>query len=92
VDKQYRIRLADWFGNHPGLKKGDQVVFSKENGTIYISLAKNVTSKTISLKDLLGSETKEGRIIDIQLTPDGPIAVVQGTKGIPLEEVMADRL
>jgi hypothetical protein len=65
VDKQYRIRLAEWFGKHPGLKKGDQVVFSKENGTMCISLTEGNKSKTISLKELLGRETREGRIIDI---------------------------
>lgn len=87
VDKQYRIRLTEWFGNHSRLKKGDEVIFSKDNGTIHIQLTDKGTSKAVSLKDLLGKETKEGKIIDVQFTPDGPIVVLQGTKEIPLDKL-----
>lgn len=89
VDKQYRIRLAEWFGKYSGLKKGDKVIFSKENGTMYISLAKDNKSETISLKELLGRETKAGRIIDIQITPQGPVAILQSTKEVSLEEILS---
>lgn len=89
TDKQYRIRLAEWFGKHPRLKKGDQVVFSKENGIMYISLKDGIRSETISLKELLGRETKEGRIIDIQITPHGPVAILQSTKEVSLDEVIS---
>jgi len=88
LDRQYRIRLAEWFGKHPELKKGDEVVFSRDNGTMNISLAKDVTGETISLKDWLGRETKEGRIIDIQITPDGPVAVLQSTKEVALDKIL----
>ena len=89
LDKQYRIRLAEWFGKHPELKKGDEVIFSRDNGTMNISLAKDVTGETISLKDWLGRETKEGRIIDIQLTPEGPVAILQSTKEVSLDEILS---
>lgn len=89
VDKQYRIRLAEWFGKHPGLKEGNEVVFLRDNGTMYISLAKNIKSETTSLKDLLGMETKEGRIIDVQMTPRGPVAILQSTKELPLDEILS---
>lgn len=89
VDRQYRIRLAEWFGKHPELKKGDEVVFSRDNGTMCISLAKEVTGETISVKDWLGRETKEGRIIDIQLTPHGPVAILQSTKEVSLDEILS---
>ena len=89
LDRQYRIRLAEWFGKHPELKKGDEVVFSRDNGTMNISLAENIKRDTISLKDWLGRETKEGRIIDIQLTPDGPVAVLQSTKEVSLDKILS---
>ena len=91
LDRQYRIRLAEWFGKHPELKKGDEVVFSRDNGTMNISLAEteNIKSGTISLKDWLGRETKEGRIIDIQITPDGPVAVLQSTKEVALDKILS---
>jgi len=88
VDSQYRIRLAEWFGNHPELKTGDEVVFSKDNGAMYISLTQDIKHETTSLKDLLGRETKEGRIIDIQMTPQGPVAILQTTKELPLDKVL----
>ena len=90
VDKQYRIRLAQWFGNHPNLKEGDEVIFSKDNGVIHISLAKAGPNKTISLKDLLGRDTKEGKIIDIQQTPAGTVAIVQNTTEVPLDKILAE--
>jgi len=41
VDKQFRIRLASWFRQHPTIKAGDQVTFLKENGKMRIALVKN---------------------------------------------------
>ena len=88
VDKQYRIRLTEWFNNHAGVKEKDEIIFSKENGTMYIHLAKNATNKSISLRELVGKETREGKIIDVQITPDGPVAILQSTKEIPLNELL----
>lgn len=88
VDKQYRLRLAEWFRNHPELKAGTEVMFSKENGIMTINLNQNTKTETTSLKDLIGRETKEGRIIDIQMTPDGVVAILQVTKVMPLEKVL----
>lgn len=90
IDRLYRIRLSQWFANHPEVKAGDEVIFSKENGAMHIRLGKTVPSKTISLKDLLGRDTKEGKIIDIQQTPDGPVAIVQSTTEVPLEKILAE--
>lgn len=90
VDSQYRIRLSEWFGNHPTVKAGEEVVFSKENGALRISLSDTKASRTISFKDLIGRETKNGRIIDIQQTPKGTIAVVQCTAEIPLDQILSE--
>lgn len=90
VDSQYRIRLPDWFDNHPAVKAGDEIVFSKEDGTLRISLSDTKASRTISLKDLIGRETKKGRIIDIQQTPKGTVAVVQCTAEIPLDQILSE--
>ena len=89
LDRLHRIRLAQWFANHPEVKAGDEIIFSKENGAIHIRLGKTTPSKTVSLKDLLGKETSEGKIIDIQQTPDGPVAIVQNTKEVPLDKILA---
>jgi hypothetical protein len=90
VDTQYRIRLTEWFSSHPSLKAGDEIVFSKENGAFIISLSETKGSRTISFKDLIGRETKNGRIIDIQQTEKGTIAIVQGTVEIPLEQILSE--
>ena len=90
LDTQYRIRLPEWFGNHPELKAGDEVLFQKENGTLRIGLAETVLSRTVSLKDLLGRETKKGRIIDIQQTPKGTVAIVQCTIEVPLDKMLSE--
>ena len=90
IDRLYRIRLSQWFANHSEVKAGDEIIFSKENGAMYIRLGKTVPSKTVSLKDLLGRDTKEGKIIDIQQTPDGTVAIVQSTTEVPLEKILAE--
>lgn len=90
VDSQYRIRLPEWFGNHPSVKAGDEVVFSKENGTLRIGLADTAVSRTVSFKDLIGKDTRQGRIIDIQQTPKGTVAVVQCTAEIPLDKILSE--
>ncbi len=90
VDSQYRIRLPGWFANHPAVKAGDEVVFSTENGTWHISVAETASTRTVSLKDLLGRETKQGRIIDIQQTPKGTVAIVQCTAEVPLDKILSE--
>jgi len=89
LDRLHRIRLAQWFANHTEVKPGDEIIFSKENGTMHISLGKTIPNKTVSLKDLLGKDTSEGKIIDIQQTPEGPVAIVQTTKEVPLDKILA---
>jgi len=90
LDRLHRIRLSKWFANHPEVKPGDEVIFSKENGAMHISLSKAGTNKTVSLKDLLGRDTREGKIIDIQQTSDGPVAIVQSTAEVPLDKILAE--
>jgi bifunctional DNA-binding transcriptional regulator/antitoxin component of YhaV-PrlF toxin-antitoxin module len=89
VDSQYRVRLPEWFGNHSGVKAGDEIVFSKENGIMRIGLADTAESRTVSFKDLIGKETEQGRIIDIQQSSKGTVAVVQSTVEVPLDKILS---
>ena len=90
VDEQFRLRFPEWLKNHPQVKAEDQVVFLRENGTYSIKLAETVTNKSVSLRDLLGKDIKEGKIIDIQQTPSGTVAIVQNTTEVPLDKVLAE--
>ena len=90
VDKQFRLRFPKWLKNHPQIKADDEVVLLKENGTFSIRLAGAMANKTVSLKDLLGRDTKEGKIVDVQQTPTGTVAIVQSTKEIPINTVLAE--
>ena len=90
VDEQFRLRFPKWLKNHPQIKADDEVVLLKENGTFSIRLAGAMANKTVSLKDLLGRDTKEGKIIDVQQTPTGTVAIVQSTKEIPINTVLAE--
>ena len=90
VDEQFRLRFPKWLKNHPQIKADDEVVLLKENGTFSIRLAGAMANKTVSLKDLLGRDTKEGKIVDVQQTPTGTVAIVQSTKEIPINTVLAE--
>ena len=90
IDEQFRLRFPKWLKNHPEINADDDVMLLKENGTFSIRLARTMTSKTISLKDLLGRDTKEGKIVDVQQTPAGTVAIVQSTKEIPIDKVLAE--
>ena len=90
VDEQFRIRFPEWLKNHPQIKANDEVVLLKENGTFSIKLARAMTNKTVSLKDLLGRDTREGKIVDVQQTPSGTVAIVQSTKEVPIDTVLAE--
>ena len=91
LDRQYRLRLTQWFNNHPGVKAGDEIAFYRDDSGMRISLeSSSVTSKTVSFKDLLGRNTKEGKIIDVQQTPQGPVVIVQSTKEVPLNKILAE--
>lgn len=41
MDNQSRLRLAEWFRQHRNLKPGDEVTFSRQNGTMKISLSRS---------------------------------------------------
>lgn len=41
MDNQSRLRLAEWFRQHRSLKPGDEVTFSRQNGTMKISLSRS---------------------------------------------------
>jgi len=90
VDEQFRLRFPKWLKNHPHIKADDEVVLLKENGAFSIRLARATTNKTISLKDLLGRDTKEGKIVDVQQTPTGTVAIVQSIKEVPIDKVLAE--
>ncbi len=88
VDKQYRIRLTQWFNHHPTVKAGDRVTFSEHNSTISVALSGNGESKAWSSRELIGKETLGGKIVDIEHTMDGAFAVVQKTERVPLEKIL----
>jgi bifunctional DNA-binding transcriptional regulator/antitoxin component of YhaV-PrlF toxin-antitoxin module len=88
VDNQYRIRLSEWFKRHPSIKPGDEVVFSEESGSVRIVLSGVGKKSAWSTRELLGKETCKGKIIDIEHTSDGAIAVVQRTERVPLEDLL----
>lgn len=90
VDEQFRLRFPKWLKNHPQIEADDEIVVLKENGTYSIRLARTMTNKTVSLKDLLGKDIKEGKIVDVQQTPDGIVAIVQSTREVPIGKVMAE--
>lgn len=41
MDNQSRLRLAEWFRHHRTLKPGDEVTFSRQNGTIKLTLSRS---------------------------------------------------
>lgn len=90
VDEQFRLRFPKWLKNHPQVKPGAEIILLKENGTYGIRLAGTVTNKTVSFKDLLGRDIKEGKIVDVQQTPNGTVAIVQSTKEVPIDTVLAE--
>ena len=90
VDEQFRLRFPKWLKNHPQIKANEEVVLLKENGTFSIKLARAMTNKTVSLKDLLGRDTREGKIVDVQQTPSGTVVIVQSTKEVPIDTVLAE--
>ena len=65
MDNQSRLRLAVWFRQHRSLKPGDEVTFSKQNGTMRISL-----SRTFSRPE---KETFEWTIEVIEAIRDGEV-------------------
>ena len=90
VDNQFRLRFPKWLKSHPQVKADDEVVLLKENETFSMRLAGSMINKTVSLKDLLGKDIKEGKIVDIQQTPGGTVAIVQNTTEVPLDKVLAE--
>ncbi len=90
VDNQFRIRLAQWFRRHPAVKADDEVIFSEENKTMRITLSNNGSNRAWSTRELLGRETPKGKIIDIEYTPKGPVALLQRTERISLDKLLID--
>ena len=88
LDNQCRIRLTQWFKRHPTIEAGDEVVFSEEEGMMYIALSGNGKRQAWSTRDLLGKETHKGKIVDIEHTSEGAVAVVQRTERVPLEQLL----
>ncbi len=41
LDNQFRLRVVTWFRQHRSLKAGDEVTFSKANGSISIALSRS---------------------------------------------------
>ena len=90
LDEQFRLRCPEWLKSHPEVKANDEILVLKERGTFSIRTTVAMKSKVVSLKDLLGREIKEGKIVDIQQTATGTVAVVQSIKEIPIEQVLAE--
>jgi len=90
LDRQYRLRLTDWFNNHPGVKAGDEIAFHRDDTGVRISLDNATPSKTVSFKDLLSKNTREGTIVDIQQTPKGTVAIVQSVSEVPLDRILSE--
>jgi hypothetical protein len=89
LDEQFRLRIPNWLKNHP-VKALDEIVVLKENGIYSIRLAAHMTNKAVSLKDLLGRDIKQGKIVDVQQTPKGTVVIVQNTTELPLDKVLAE--
>lgn len=90
LDNQCRIRLTQWFKRHPTIEAGDEVVFSEEEGMMHIALSGNGKRQAWSTRDLLGKETRRGKIVDIEHTSEGAVAVVQRTERVPLEQLLEE--
>lgn len=90
LDRQYRLRLTDWFNSDPGVRAGDEVAFYRDDTGMRISLDNATLSKTVSFKDLLGKNTREGTIIDIQQTPKGTVAIVQSVSEVSLDRILSE--
>lgn len=90
IDNQCRIRLALWFRQHPTVKAGDEVVFSEENGVLRLTLSGSGVNRAWSTRELLGKETPRGKLVDVEHSPDGPMAVVQRTERLPLDQLLGE--
>ncbi len=90
LDRQHRLRLTDWFNNHRSVKAGDEITFYRDEAGVRISLDNAPPSKTVSFKELLGKNTREGTIIDIQQTPKGTVAIVQSVSEVPLDRILLE--
>jgi len=90
LDNQCRIRLTQWFKRHPTIEAGEEVVFSEEEGMMHIALSGNGKRQAWSTRDLLGKETHRGKIVDIEHTSEGAVAVVQRTERVPLEQLLEE--
>lgn len=55
-----------------------------------IRVAGTMANKTVSLRDLLGKDIKEGKIVDIQQTSGGTVAIVQRTSEVPISKILAE--
>lgn len=42
LDNQYRLRAVSWFRQHRAVKAGDEVILSRDNGPIHISLSRSL--------------------------------------------------
>jgi len=90
VDDQFRLRFPEWLKNHPEVKPDTEIILLKENNIYGIRLTGIMTNKTVSLRELLGRDIKEGKIIDVQQTPSGTVAIVQSIKEVPIDKVLAE--
>ena len=81
VDDQFRLRFPKWLKNHPEVKPNTEIILLKENSTYSIRLTGTMTNKAVSFKELLGRDIKEGKIIDVQQTPSGTVAITYSPLG-----------
>ena len=65
MDAQSRLRMASWFRQHKTVKPGDEVTFSKQNGTLRISLSRSFSKPDEQILDWASEvieAIKEGEI------------------------------
>ena len=90
VDSQFRIRLTEWYRDQLTVKPGDEVSFRKESGAMHIGVSSNSVGKTVSIKELIGRVTPEGKVRDVRQNSDGSmVAVIETVREMPLDEILA---
>jgi hypothetical protein len=65
LDSQFRLRAPSWFRQHRALKAGDEITFSRDNGSIKISLSRSFSkpeNETFDWTHEVLDAIKEGEI------------------------------
>jgi len=93
IGSQYRLAMGSWYGQHPEVQPGDEIIFEKVNGNMRVDLIRaKKPQPVVSLPGLIGKEIGGRKVVDIKHIPGkGTVLVVEETKEIPVDE-MIDQL